>query len=168
MAFIRLSTTKWVLDNDTRDLLGSILVYLRQECETAATVIDTPTELRYEGVIEGIAVNYKKQVEAIDRLLSRVSGSFDAQKLATAFAVFARAQLNAGGQHIGKKDILEAVEHHGTLAPYIRRGGGENEGSNQLASETGAGTDGTVNGNGGSNPFAENHVNDRSRGYPSY
>lgn len=116
MGFTRMTATKWRLDEDTKRLLGSLLIYMRNEFRAGASAVSYDTPNQQSNAIEGASVNYKKMMQCIDRILSRIDGTWDAHKLTLAYGMLARAIGNSNGEHLSRAIINEAENAYGTLA----------------------------------------------------
>jgi hypothetical protein len=114
--FIRMTANRLRLDDDAKHLVGALLVYMRNEFRVGVSAAEYhPPDVKCEGVW-GAAGNYKKMMQCIDRILSRIDGTWDAQKLASAYAMIQRAIATADKGHIARYITNEVENFYGSLA----------------------------------------------------
>lgn len=143
--FERMSTTRLRLTKDARDQLASLLIVIRNECIAGASLARDETVILGEECIVGSAVNYGKQVEAIDRIITRLTQSFDVTKLSNGYNIFARAITNANGERLASRHIEEATNYYGSIRPDTGGDRIESKGDDKLSGEAGTGIDGPIN-----------------------
>jgi hypothetical protein len=114
--FIRKTATKWWLDKDAKMLLGSILVYMRNEFRAGESAVSFDHPNQQSSAIEGASVNYRKMQQCVDRILSRLDGTWDAHKLNLAMSILSRAMDSADERHLGRRIINASENAHDVLA----------------------------------------------------
>lgn len=135
--FERITATKWRLTHDGKMQIGALLVYMRNEFRAGVSAVSYDTPNPQSNAIEGSAINYKKMMQCIDRILSRLDGTWDAHKLTLAYGIIARALGNAKDGRLARHIINEAENAYGTLALDSVWGRGDSERNVELPSTEG-------------------------------
>lgn len=160
----RITTTRWRLSKDSQNELASVLIAIRQECEAAMTARGYAAPPGKETVVEGSADNYKQQVQAIDRVLSRINGAFDVQRLNSAMQILSHALSIEPSRMLSTRSIDAGVRKYGVVALDFGGSGEPNAGSSELAGETGEESASTLDTDGGSRPLDTDDEHDRPGG----
>lgn len=144
--FERITATKWKLTDEGKQQIGSLLVYMRNEFRAGVSAVSYDVPNPQSNAIEGSAVNYKKMMQCIDRILSRLDGTWDAHKLANCYGMIARAFDNAKDGRLAKHIINEAENMYGALAPNSVWNRIDGEGDDKLPGKARQAIDGPIDG----------------------
>lgn len=138
--FEKVTATRWRLTKESKLAMGSLLILIRNEWQTTCESIEATEEMRLSAAVTGSVVNYRKMIECLDRVLTRLEGTFDAGKLGIIAGMLEHVMaLPETGP--ANSLLIRAAEliNEPTTSDWSGHRG-DSEGGNRLPGTSGAGT----------------------------